>query len=374
MWKSLFSKTCLFVLDLSIVYLSTLLFSIHMSLFMFIPHFPNVRYSLPPLLFCVALVILYKIVNAVLCRRGKERASRILSTSFLGFFALMAAVSLLLTSRLVWFQIAFPKILVLIAVIASFLAVWIVFRWWKWRTVPLFLVLVLTFNFLILRISRYTIEEKDLLPLSTAGVKVIRQIDNPDAPAPGNQPPGMNGLIMSGLKSFGGFLMASHQFGYVYAEEGGRVLYVSDFSIRSGITNIFKIGLDDLQTTASIQDKGYFRDMILGRDGKEFMATNCISQEVCYYRSGGLEPITCVGLDVPSVLNLLELPEGGLVVSSEHGFLTFIGPDRRIRRQFRPPIFCEEILYPTLWPSVSNATNARIISRSMLTINSKRAR
>jgi hypothetical protein len=343
MWKGLFREVSLFVLDTGIVYLSVLLFSIHLSLFLFIPFFPGARYSHPPLIFCVALVLLYKLVHEVLRRRGHPRAAARLSAGFLGFFSLWAAGSLVLTGRLVLFEIAFPKILAVFAVLTALAAACFLFRWWRWRTVPLFLVLVLSFNFLILRISRYTFEERDLLPLPLAGVKEIRKIDNPDPPDPAGVPAGMNGRILGALNSFAGFLLASHQFGYVYAPPQGGFLYVSDFSIRTELTNIYKIRLDDLSTAATIRSEGYFRDMILARDGKEFLATNCIRQEVCYYGSDHLEPITCVGLNVPSVLNLLELPEGGVVVTSEHGFVTFVGPDRKIRRQFRPPIFCEEV-------------------------------
>jgi len=153
----------------------------------------------------------------------------------------------------------------------------------------------------------------------------------------------MDHYILHMLKSFTGFLLASHQYGYLIPDEQGRFLYVSDLSIRTGLTHIFKIRLDDLSTTATIRAEGYFRDMVLDREKKEFIATNSMRQEVCYYRSEDLEPITCVNLGVPSVLNILALPDGGLVVTSEHGFITFMGPDRAIRHRFRPPIFCEEI-------------------------------
>jgi len=343
MWKRLFRSTCLFFLDLSIVYLSTLLFSIHLSLFLFIPLFPEVRYSHPPLYFCIALVVGYKLAHALLGRWGGGRAATGLSVIFLGFFTLVAGVSLVLTGRLVFLQISFPKVLVVFAILAALAACGFTARWWRWRTVPLFLVLVLSFNFLVLRISRYSIEERDLLPLHSPGVRVLLEIDNPDPPAPGNGSPGLNDRILRALETFGGFLLASHQYGYVYVGEGGRFLYVSDFNIRTDETNIWKVRLDDLSTTASIRSEGYFRDMALYRGQEEFVTTNSIRQEVCYHRTRDLKPIACVSLGVPSVLNLLELPDGGLVVTSEHGFVTFLGPDRAIRHRFRPPVFCEEI-------------------------------
>jgi len=343
MWKKGFLAICLFFVDLSIVYISTLLFSIHLSLYLFIPLFPNVRYSHPPLFFCLALVGIYKLLHAGLRRRQHTRAAAGLSVGFLGFFTLAAVVSLVLSGRLVYVQIAYPKILVVFAALSALAACAFLWRWWRWRTVPLFLVLVLSVNFFILRISRYTIEERDLLPFAVPGVRVLMQIDDPDAPAPGRHPPGMNDTIFDVLQSFAGFLLASHQFGYVYADPEGQSLYASDLSVRSGTTNMFRIRLEDLRTTGTIRDEGYFRDMILDRQQKQLITTNSMTRDVCYYRADDLARIACVNLGVPSVINVRELPDGGLVASSEHGFITFLGPDRTILHQFRPPVFCEEI-------------------------------
>jgi len=343
MWKRWFGAACLFVLDLSIVYIATLLFSIHLSLFLFVPLFPGVRYSHPPLFLCLALVALYKLLGALLRRRGHSRAAAVLGAGFLGFFTLAAAVSLALSGRLVWFEIAFPKVLAVFAALAALAACALVWRLWRWRTVPLFLVLVLSFNFLVLRVSRYTIQERDLLPLSSPGVRVLMQIDDPDPPAPGGHPPGMNDRLFDLLHSFAGFLMASRQFGYVYADPAGRSLYVSDLSVRAGTTAVFRIRLEDLVTMGAAREKGYFRDMILDRRQQQLITTNSMTGDLCTYRADDLARVSCVNLGVPSLINVREMPDGGLVVSSEHGFITWLRPDRTVLRRTRPPLFCEEI-------------------------------
>jgi hypothetical protein len=48
-------------------------------------------------------------------------------------------------------------------------------------------------------------------------------------------------------------------------------------------------------------------------------------------------------MGVPSVLTLVKLQDGRLIVTSEHGFITIISPERQIVERFRPPIFPEEM-------------------------------
>jgi len=341
-WKSLLGKSTLFLVDFLIVYLSILLFSIHFSILFFIPYLPDINYHLPPLIFCLLVVMAYKAM-AGLANKKRWKQFRIFEACFFGVFTLLGGAACLLTSWLIFFHIAYPKILVLCVLTGAICISLFFARGLTWRRPAIFISIILMFNFFFLRVSRYTIAEADLLPISSPGVRVVQQIAIPDEGPDRSKPIGPENFVLNILKSFAGLLLATHQYGYVSLDESETFLYICDFNIRTDTTSISKVRLDDFQVVARLEGDGYFRDMLVDKDSQQLIATNFNQREVCYYRDSDLTRINCLDMGVPSVLNLVKLPDGRLIVTSEHGWIVVIPPEQQGMEKLRPPVFCEEM-------------------------------
>ena len=343
-WKRILFAPAVFFFDFFVIYLCAFFFLAYTCVSTVFPNLDIAGWFwvIPSLVLCLALVLACR----VLCRLAGgsgSRAGRVVEGVFFGFFALAGLCASVILARTALHIQSFPKSLLLFAVFAGLVLAWLMPRRLVWRKAPFFFALLVCVCVYFIGMVKNYVSETDFLPVEAPGVKVVARIENPVAYEPGAPRNAAWDFSVRWMQDFVGMVVGMYQYSYLALSADNQYLYVNDFNLLGNAGHLFKVRLDDFSVVARVNNPGPYRDMIEDPESGQLIATSFLSEEVRYYRASDLELTGRVDVGTTAVLNIVQLPNRNLVVTSEPARMMVINPEREIIRRHVLPIQLEDI-------------------------------